>query len=111
MGCRPTGENTRCSEYRRRRDQQAMGAAKAKSCRKVPTSARLIAEAPAPKYSVTLDAIGRRDRVRFAALAHRRGEAHVTTVAVQLTPALGVRPFRTCPRSGQQDFERRISSL
>src|SRR6266478_9211880 len=76
----------------------------------VPTDVRLIAEALVPKYFVVTRASGRY-RVRFAALAHRRGEAHVTAVAVQFAPALGVRPFRTCAGSGQQDFERRISSL
>ena len=78
----------------------------------VPTNARLIAEALVPKYFViTRHASGRRNRARFAALAHRRGEAHVATVAVQLAAPLGVRPFRARPRPSQQDFERRISSL
>src|SRR6266436_2131155 len=41
----------------------------------------------------------------------KRRRMHVATDAVQLAPAVGVRPFRAGARSGQQDFLRRIPAL
>jgi HSP20 family molecular chaperone IbpA len=63
-------------------------AAEAKSCREVPTYVRLIAEALVPKYFViTRDASGRRNRVRFAALAHDE-EKHMSRLSLFNSPLL-----------------------
>src|SRR5246127_2856668 len=82
MGCRRTGENTR------RRDHQAAGAIKGQV---IPGSANKRSldcrSACAQILRRTRDASGRRNRVRFAALAHDE-EKHMSRLSLFNSPLL-----------------------